>query len=76
MFIAVHNPSNVDLSIAEIQVPHGHYNVSAFNVTSKRWEYPEREMVSYHDFNLDGKKIQENKILVNWLTKSRDISLL
>jgi hypothetical protein len=37
MYVAIHNPSNIKLSIAEIQVPHGHYQVSAFNATSQSW---------------------------------------
>jgi hypothetical protein len=41
MYVAIHNPSNVELSIAEVQVPHGHFNVSAFNASSQRWEHPE-----------------------------------
>ena len=76
MFVAVHNPSNVELSVAEIQVPHGHYNVSAFNSTTQKWFYPAKELISYSDKQENGIKVQENKLLVNWATKPRDISLL
>lgn len=76
MSVAVHNPSNVELSVAEIQVPHGNYSVQAFNTTSQSWVKPDASLVFYLDNVENDQAVVAFRILVDWPTAPRDFSLI
>lgn len=53
LYIAVQNPSSVDLSVARVLVERGTYNASRFNMTSQSFEYAPSTLICHNDSTLD-----------------------
>jgi len=74
--IAIHNPSNVELSVAEVLVPHEHYTIQAFNTTTQSWVKVEANVVFNLDNTENGEAIVNFRAMINWPTAPRDFSLI
>ena len=76
MAIGVQNPSSLDVNSAVVAVPHGHFNVESFSVSSQDWVSTFAEVLCHQDYTESGKDIESCFLHADHATAARDISLM
>lgn len=76
MYIAVQNPSSVDLSIARFPVENGVYNATVFNMSSQQFEHAPSTLICHNDSTLDLDHIDSCFLSVKAYTPTKDFSLM